>query len=49
MITIIINGDKIDIDTENKETGVTGCTKDELKILKSIVDELCGDCKEGAE
>jgi len=49
MIKIIIDGEKIIIDTENEETNTTGCTKEELKILKSIADELCGNCMEGAE
>jgi hypothetical protein len=49
MIKIVINGDKIDINTHNEETGTTGCTKNELMVLKSIADELCGECKEGAE
>jgi hypothetical protein len=49
MIKIVIDGDKIDINTHNEETNTTGCSKDELRILKSIADELCGDCKEGAE
>ena len=41
MIKINIENGKVDIEAI--------ATKEELKLLKSIADELCGDCKEGAE
>lgn len=47
MIKVIIDGDKAIIDTEGKTTN--GATKDELRTLLNIAEQLCGDCKEGAE
>lgn len=54
MIKIIIdlaktNGKQVDVSTEHEDGKATGVTKDELRILKSIADEYCCKCKEGAE
>ena len=49
MITIIIDGDKVDINTDNVESNTTGCTLEERQVLLSVVQALCDNCKEGAE
>ena len=41
MLEIKIDGDQVNIEAL--------ATEEELRILKSIADELCGNCKEGAE
>lgn len=47
MITIKIKDDNVIISTEDENT--TGCTEMERKILLSIAQSLCSECKEGAE
>jgi hypothetical protein len=47
MLTIVIDGNKAEITTENKD-GTTGATKEELLALKTVADEYCGDCNEGS-
>jgi hypothetical protein len=45
MLTIVIKGSHVEVDTDNGD-GTTGATREELRVLRDVADEYCGECRE---